>query len=237
MTTLQFTAQPNEGQTLWVTEFQVTADANLHIERPVGGEFKIYQRTGNGAYALVEGEHADYKKVIDADLTGIIYPKTIKIESSVEPTYAALTTSGEVTEIKSQSKVVEVTANGTTAVTPDAGYAYLSKVEVKVNVPQSGGGSTWRYFSTTYMYAPTRDALVSFAAALIRIDAQGIIAGGGALAALGLTSSSVNAVAVIPTAEIIMGGQTTVIEDFLNEAASDLVEITKEEFYNLNTPS
>ena len=61
--------------------------------------------------------------------------------SEVEPTYAAVTSAGEVTEIKSQDKSVEVTANGTIDVTPDAGFAYLNSVKVKTNVPTSGGGS------------------------------------------------------------------------------------------------
>jgi len=99
----------------------------------------------------------------------------------------------------------------------------------------SGSGGTWRYFRTTDMYAPTRDGLVSFAAALIRIDSQGIIASGGALARLGLTSSAVNAVAVIPTAEVIVDGQLVVIEDLLTEVASDLVEISKEAFYSIES--
>ena len=68
--------------------------------------------------------------------------------SEVEPTLAEIVTDGEVTEIKSQSKVVEITNNGTTEVIPDSGFAYLSKVNVKTNVPTSGegGGSGVEYF-------------------------------------------------------------------------------------------
>jgi hypothetical protein len=51
-----------------------------------------------------------------------------------------VTTDGEITEIKSQSKEVEVTANGTMDITPDAGFSYLNSVKVKTNVPTSGGG-------------------------------------------------------------------------------------------------
>ena len=39
-----------------------------------------------------------------------------------------------------QSKSVEITENGETLVVPDAGFAGLAKVSVKVNVPQNGEG-------------------------------------------------------------------------------------------------
>jgi hypothetical protein len=70
-----------------------------------------------------------------------VYPKYIKIVSKVEPTYAAITTDGEVTEIKTQSKEIEITSNGTTNITPDSGFTYLDSVKVMVDVPTEGGGS------------------------------------------------------------------------------------------------
>lgn len=79
-----------------------------------------------------------------------MYPKYIKIVSKVEPTYAAITTDGEVTEIKTQSKEIEITSNGITNITPDSGFAYLDRVSVKTNVPTSGEGggsaSTMEYW-------------------------------------------------------------------------------------------
>lgn len=44
--------------------------------------------------------------------------------------------------VKLQSKAVEITANGSTVVTPDAGYGGLSKVGVTVEVPTDGAGIT-----------------------------------------------------------------------------------------------
>lgn len=55
------------------------------------------------------------------------------------PIYAAITTDGEVTEIKTQSKEIEITSNGTADITPDAGFAYLNSVKVKTNVAGGAG--------------------------------------------------------------------------------------------------
>lgn len=140
-------------------EFELTADANLHIEFESAAPVKLYQRTTGGGWDLCNDAKNEVGKAIDVDLTALIYPKFIKVVSDVEPTYAAVTSAGEVTEIKSQDKSVEVTSNGTIEVTPDAGFAYLNSVKVKTNVAQSGegGGSTggggsassWRYFDFT----------------------------------------------------------------------------------------
>lgn len=42
-------------------------------------------------------------------------------------------------DIKTQDKEIEITSNGITEVTPDAGFTALNSVNVNVNVPQSGG--------------------------------------------------------------------------------------------------
>lgn len=128
----------------WVAEFEATADFNLHIERDKGGNLMLYQRTNGGGWDIVNDFANPRFGAIDYDCAALIYPKFIKVVSEVEPTYAAVTSAGEVTEIKSQDKSVEVTSNGTIDVTPDAGFAYLNSVKVKTNVPTSGegGGST-----------------------------------------------------------------------------------------------
>lgn len=126
----------------WETEFEATGDFNLHVERNKGGDILVYQRTAGSGYAIVEEFRGmDNKPAIDLDFTSVVYPKFVKIVSESQPTYATITTDGEITEIKSQSKEVEVTANGTINVTPDAGFSYLNSVKVKTNVAQSGGGS------------------------------------------------------------------------------------------------
>lgn len=125
----------------YVSEFEVSSDFNLHIERAEGGALYIQQRTGNGQYDTVKDAVFKFgDSVIDYDFQALVYPKSIKIVSDINP-IAYVATDGEVTEIKSQSKDVEITANGKVDVAPDAGYAYLSKVSVNVNVPQSGGSN------------------------------------------------------------------------------------------------
>lgn len=134
---LQFT---KDAHGMWVSEFEVNSDFNLHIERTKGGIISLYQRTTGGGWDHVDAfEYVRHQASIDFDCTALVYPKWCKIESEVEPSYAAITTDGEVTEIKSQSKEVEITSNGVTEIAPDAGFGYLSGVKVNVNVPTGGG--------------------------------------------------------------------------------------------------
>lgn len=86
---------------LWISEFEVTQDFNLHIERVDSGYLYIKQRsTPKGLFDNIKGasfDHAD--PVVDVDFVGTIYPKYIQIVSKVEPTYAEVTSNGEITEI------------------------------------------------------------------------------------------------------------------------------------------
>lgn len=128
----------------YISEFEVTSDFNLHIEKEPKGDFYLYQRTSSsGQYDIIED--FGYKKggdnVIDLDFQALVYPKWIKIKSAVKPLVATITTDGEVNEVVYQAKDIEITSNGTTKVTADTGYTALASVNVKVNVPTEGGGS------------------------------------------------------------------------------------------------
>ena len=128
----------------WVAEFEASADFNLHIEGVVEGNVSLFQRgTASGAYAYVKDAtpSPSYSRCYDYDFTSLVYPKFIKVSCATEPTYAEVISSGEVTELKFQEKAVEITANGTHTIAPDAGFAALNAVSVKVNVATSGGGS------------------------------------------------------------------------------------------------
>lgn len=135
---LQFT---NKGGN-FVSEFEVTSDFNLHIEGVRLSDMHIYQKTAGGSYAKVTDfpSERSQDRVADFDFASLVYPKFIKVVCATEPTYAEIATDGEVTEIKSQSKEVEITSNGVTEIAPDAGFGYLSGVKVNVNVPTGGGG-------------------------------------------------------------------------------------------------
>lgn len=128
----------------FVAEFEATADFNLHVENILPRDITLLQRTAGGKYDVVRDfpQNPPLSNVMDYDFTALVYPKMIKIVSEVEPTYASVVSDGEVTEIKSQSKEIEVTSNGTTVVEPDAGFAYLNKVSVKTNVEGQGGGES-----------------------------------------------------------------------------------------------
>ena len=77
----------------WVSEFEVTADFNLHIERKKGGRFLVYQKSvADGEYDIVDGVgRLDHKAVIDLDFTALIYPKYIKVVSEAEVTMGIVT--------------------------------------------------------------------------------------------------------------------------------------------------
>lgn len=125
---------------IWVAEFEVTSDFNLHIERNAEGRLDIYQRTAGGEYEHIHNTgYLNNKAVYDNDFQALVYPKWIKIKSAVKPLIATITTDGEVNEVVYQAKEIEITSNGTTKVTADTGYTALGSVNVKVNVPTEGG--------------------------------------------------------------------------------------------------
>lgn len=82
---------------VFVAEFEVAGDFNLHVERPASGLFSVYQRTAqSGKYAYVEGLGSQTgKDVIEYDFTGVIYPKSIRVVSEVNPTLAVVTFTGD----------------------------------------------------------------------------------------------------------------------------------------------
>ena len=136
MKDIQFTKQ---GKT-YVAEFEVNADFNLHIEKSQSGYLYMRQRSTSGKWDSVRNfQVADNDYIVDYDFTALVYPKQIRLVSEYAPTMCVLTSDGDVIEIKSQSKEVEITQNGEMSVTPDDGFAYLSSVNVKTNVPQQGG--------------------------------------------------------------------------------------------------
>lgn len=149
MKDIQFTKQ---GKT-YVAEFEVNADFNLHIEKSQSGYLFMQQRSTSGKWDSVRNFQAtDSDYIVDYDFTALVYPKQIRLVSKYAPTMCVLTSDGDVIEIKSQSKEVEITQNGEMSVTPDDGFAYLSSVNVKTNVPQQGGGESGGGSSSEWVY-------------------------------------------------------------------------------------
>lgn len=147
MAEIQFTKQGGS----WVAQFKAEKDFALHIERAEAGPMSMEQSTTGTQYAAVRDfpQSSHYALTFDAECPVEIAPKYIRVYSATEPTYAEVVSSGEVTELKFQEKAVEITANGTHTIAPDAGFAALNAVSVKVNVPTSGGGGSedsWRYY-------------------------------------------------------------------------------------------
>lgn len=80
----------------YVSEFEVTGDFNLHIEKEPKGEFYLYQRTSGDKYDLIKnfGYNKGGDDIIDVDFTALVYPKYIMIKSTIQPSVAVLTTNG-----------------------------------------------------------------------------------------------------------------------------------------------
>lgn len=77
---------------LWVAEFSVSGNFNLHLERSEGGQLNISQRTAGNNYEHIANAHQlDSRLVLDADFQGVVYPKNIKVTSAVKPTVAIVT--------------------------------------------------------------------------------------------------------------------------------------------------
>lgn len=74
-------------------QVEVTSDFNLHIERDTAGYLILQVRTTNsGRYDRVRDFNvANLDPVVDYDFSALVYPKTIRIESEVEPTMAEIT--------------------------------------------------------------------------------------------------------------------------------------------------
>ena len=78
----------------WSSEFEATADFNMHLEGVVEGNVRVSQRgTSEGSYADVRGAtpYPSFSNVYDMDFSAIIYPKWIKVVCPNEPTMAVVT--------------------------------------------------------------------------------------------------------------------------------------------------
>ena len=231
---------------LWVAEFIASSDFNLHIEGVKVRDLEVYQRgVGDGKYFIVTDakENLSYaSEVYDMDFAALVYPKHIKVVCRTEPSLAAITTDGEVTEIKAQSKEIEVTSNGTTNVTPDTGFAYLNSVKVKTNVAQSGGGSGCiRYFNIANLSSLSDQRMALGLGCLVKVssDNQGVVIGSDYFIRdqlyIEYSIDDVVAIGVMPTIKFLVNGNIVGIEEPLAQLmGSGAIEITEEEFYNLN---
>jgi hypothetical protein len=230
---------------LWVAEFIASSDFNLHIEGVKVRDLEVYQRgVGDGKYFIVTDakENLSYaSEVYDMDFAALVYPKHIKVVCRTEPSLAEITTDGEVTEIKSQSKEVEVTSNGTLEVTPDVGFAYLNSVKVKTNVAQSGGGggsaSSVEYWDVSNNAEFAKKAKT--VAYLLKVESSGECS----IQTQGVNTSYNTLLAIsVDTKKPLfaMSGMAfTAIEFLIGNGVSETIissipRITEAEFYNLN---
>ena len=82
----------NKEGNRYVAEFQTSSDFALHIEKTDGSIGIFSKSVEGGKYDYVRSLNvSQYDKVIDVDVVGVVYPKWIKVESSVMPTMAVVT--------------------------------------------------------------------------------------------------------------------------------------------------
>ena len=242
MKDIQFTKQ---GKT-YVAEFEVNADFNLHIEKSQSGYLYMQQRSTSGKWDSVRNFQAtDSDYIVDYDFTALVYPKQIRLVSKYAPTMCVLTSDGDVIEIKSQTKEVEITQNGEMSVTPDDGFAYLSSLKVKTNVPQQGGGESGGGSSSEWVYIRLADIESDFTKEMLMVFnslarvyvAYNLSVLPGAYA---IRIAPNNIISVALDKNLILmpnnaGGATaTLNEIFLSQSINldELPQITKEEFYS-----
>lgn len=88
MATLAF----NKVGDAYVAEFETPADFNLHIEQEQPGGVLVYQRTAGAQYGLIKEAASFQGAVLDVDFMGGIFPKSIKVVCSHQPSVAIVTT-------------------------------------------------------------------------------------------------------------------------------------------------
>lgn len=81
----------NKVNNQYEAEFEMTADANLHIEFESATPVKLYQRTTGSGYDLINNAKNTVGKTTDIDLQALIYPKYIKISCRTIPILAVVT--------------------------------------------------------------------------------------------------------------------------------------------------
>lgn len=239
MKDIQFTKQ---GKT-YVAEFEVNADFNLHIEKSQSGYLYMQQRSTSGKWDSVRNFQAtDSDYIVDYDFTALVYPKQIRLVSKYAPTMCVLTSDGDVIEIKSQSKEVEITQNGEMSVTPDDGFAYLSSVNVKTNVPQQGGGESGGEIYIKEEPEKMTDLLIGSFSYLTKVEKLSgekfIIPSAQYFASFSINPEE----APTPLSYMVLGDTyidtdagRMKIKDRISQFGMELTEITKEEFYNLES--
>lgn len=84
----------NEENGKYVAYFTVNADFNVHIEKGFGEMWFMQSSVEGGKYDLINNDLIRPNagsQVLDVDFTALVYPKHIKVVSSVEPTMAVVT--------------------------------------------------------------------------------------------------------------------------------------------------
>lgn len=86
---------------MWVAEFEVNKDFNLHIEKD-GGSLSVFQSSvAGGKYDNVPSLYMSIEDgVMDKDVTVLVYPKTLRVEAHCKnKPYGVVSSEGDVLDI------------------------------------------------------------------------------------------------------------------------------------------
>lgn len=202
--TLQFTLEDG----LFVAEFEATSRFNLHLERPASGSIYMKQKTvKNGSYVIVKdfGWNRDGDLIIDADCgQGAVYPKWIRLESAVEPSVAEVTFESE-------------SSGGGAGAKPEIVYlTEASGMILEVALPGPSYLAKYKK-GNNIVIGPIASTAANFAQGTIQV-------------------TDFIAVAFFKAEVYFPDGSVMSFDEFISfmtNAGANFIEITKEQFYNL----
>lgn len=204
---LIFDSVEANGQKVYVAEFKATGPFSLHIERRESGRITVYQKSyENGKYATVKNvDIAPQDTIIDAEVPGGVFPKWIKIKSSSEVEVAEVT--------------FEDAQSGGGAGTAEPEIVYLTEANGIILEAALPGPSYLAKYK----------------------NGDNIVIGPIVLAAADLAQGTIQAtdfiaVAFFKTEVYFPDGSVMSFDEFISfmtNAGANLIEITKEQFYNL----
>lgn len=87
----------SEGVDIWIAEVTVNGTFNMHLERKSSGMLHVFQRTTQEGYfaeVIIPYEVKAAGSIVDTDFDGLVFPKTIRINS-----YSEVIT-GTITEVE-----------------------------------------------------------------------------------------------------------------------------------------
>ena len=196
-----------KGEQYYTAEFQINGPVNVHIERAEAGALYFRQRSiDHGSYDLINGANWNNRGdlTIDTAIQGVVYPMWIKIESASEPTLA---------------EMVEGEQSGGGAGTAEPEIVYLTEANGMILELALAGPA---YLAK---YKDGDNIVIGSIASVAANFGQGTV-----------QPADIIAISFFKTEVYFSDGSSMSFDEFISlmtNAGANLIEITKEQFYNL----